>query len=91
MCIRDSFDLGPYDAWWLDTPLWTLSALPRLGTMLTEENMESLKDVIDSCLADERFEAGRREVKAETWCHAGEGASRVADYLITKHNELTSK
>jgi len=28
-------------------------------------------------------------VKAETWVHAGEGAKRVADYLIRKQEELS--
>ena len=25
------FDKSPYDAWWLDKPLWTFTALPRIG------------------------------------------------------------
>ena len=86
-----NFDLGPYDAWWLDTPLWTLSALPRLGKELTDENMESLKELIDSCLTDPRYENGRKEVKEETWCNFGDGASRAADYLIKKEEELSKK
>ena len=84
-----NFDLGPYDAWWLDTPLWTLSALPRLGAELTEDNMDSLKELIDACLCEPRFEQGRQEVKAETWCNIGSGAGRVADYLIQKQDEFT--
>ncbi len=83
------FDLSPYDAWWLDTPLWTTSALPRLGRELTAENMENLKDLIDSCLDDPRYAEGRRSVKAETWEHPGEGAQRTAAYLIDKYEELT--
>lgn len=83
------FDLSLYDAWWLDTPLWTTSALPRLGRELTAENMENLKDLIDSCLEDPRYAEGRRCVKAETWEHPGEGARRAADYLIEKYEELT--
>ena len=82
------FDLSPYDAWWLDTPLWTTSALPRLGTQLTEANMENLKQVIDTCLEDPRYAKGRQEVKAETWAYFGEGALRTADYLEKKYQEL---
>lgn len=84
------FDVSMYDAWWLDTPLWTISALPRLGTELTQENMEDLKSLVDACLEDPRFAEGRRQVKEETWCHTGEGAVRAADYLIAKYEELTS-
>ena len=82
------FDLSPYDAWWLDTPLWTTSALPRLGQELTVENMENLKDLIDACLEDSRFAEGRRCVKAETWEYPGEGTERAVNYLIDKYERL---
>lgn len=81
-------DLSPYDAWWLNKPLWTASALPRLGMRLTEENMQDLKSLIDECLVDPRFSQGRAEVRSETWECKGEGASRAADYLISKLAEL---
>ncbi|MCR5009524.1 MAG: CPBP family intramembrane metalloprotease [Clostridia bacterium] len=81
-------DLSPYDAWWLKKPLWTASALPRLGVRLTEENMQDLKSLIDDCLTDPRFAAGRAEVRSETWEHKGEGAVRAADYLVNKLEEL---
>lgn len=84
-----NFDLSLYDAWWLDTPMWTLSALPRLGCQLTEENMENLKGLIDTCLSDNRFAQGRHEVLAETWAHYGDGANQVATYLCNKYDELT--
>lgn len=83
------FDLSPYDAWWLDKPLWTASALPRLGMELTEANMGSLKELIDTCLSDPRYAEGRRQVKEETWVHPGHGAERAADYLIAKYEEIT--
>lgn len=83
------FDVGLYDAWWLEEPLWTVSALPRLGRQLTEENMENLQELIDSCINDPRYEEGRRSVKAETWAHCGEGAGRVTDYLLEKYEQLT--
>lgn len=82
------FDVSVYDAWWLDTPLWTASALPRIGRELTEENMEDLKNLIDSCLLDPQYAEGRRCVKAETWAHVGEGAKHTVDYLIDKYEQL---
>ena len=84
------FDVGVYDAWWLETPLWTESALPRLGCQLTEDNMENLKEVIDSCLTDPRYARGRREVKEETWAHVGEGAKRTVDYLLNQYEKMKS-
>lgn len=83
------FDVSLYDAWWLKDPLWTVSALPRLGCELTQNNMEQMKEVIDSCLEDPRFAEGRRSVKAETWARVGEGAVRTVDYLLQKHKEMT--
>ncbi len=85
------FDLSPYDAWWMNEPLWTTSALPRIGCKLTEENMGNLKDVIDECLSAPEYAKGRRAVKAETWEHFSEGAVRAADYLEAKYEELTSR
>ena len=86
-----NFDLSLYDAWWLDAPLWTTTALPRLGRELTEDNMNNLKDLIDSCLSDAQYVEGRRQVKAETWEFVGQGAERTVDYLINKYEELTAE
>ena len=85
------FDVSLYDAWWLDEPLWNVSALPRLGKQLTDDNMNNLKELIDSCINDSQYAEGRQSAKAETWEHCGEGAVRVADYLIAKHEELSRK
>lgn len=82
------FDVGPYDAWWLKEPIWTVSTLPKLGCQLTPENMENLKDLIDSCLSDPRYADGRRQAKEEAWEHPGEGARRTVDYLLQKYEEL---
>ena len=84
------FDLGPYDAWWLEEPLWTVSALPRLGRQLRPENIDDLKALIDTCLTDEQYAQGRRQVREETWEHPGEGAKRTVDYLMQKYTELTA-
>lgn len=85
------FDKSPYDAWWLDKPLWTFTALPRIGEKLTPENMSGLRGMIDACLTDPRYKAGRQEVRAETWEHPGEGAVRAANYLLAKYQELKSQ
>ena len=51
--------------------------------------MANLKELIDSCLTDPQYAAGRRSVKEETWEHFGEGAQRAAEYLLNKYEELT--
>ena len=86
-----NFDLGVYDAWWLKTPLWTTSALPRLGCQMTEENMENLKAVIDTCLTEPKYAEGRRAVREETWAHPGEGAKWAVDYLLDRYEKLNAQ
>lgn len=85
------YDSSYYDSWWLETPYWTLTALPRIGQKLDIDNMSSLKDMIDECLADPKYAEGRRQAREETWFHKGEGAVRAADYLIGKYQQLTAQ
>lgn len=86
-----TFNMDVYDAWWLDYPIWTVGALPRIGCLLTPEKMLHLKETIDACLESADYEQGRREVKAETWVYPGQGAARAADYLAAKYQELIRK
>lgn len=85
---QPNFDLGPYDAWWLNEPLWTSKALPGLGMELKQENMDRLKELIDACIEDERFTESRRRLKDETWAYFGQGAERTVDYLLDKYEKL---
>lgn len=85
------FDKAPYDAWWLEEDLWTTTALPRIGVKLTEEKMDSLKEMIDTCLEDPKFAKGRKEVRNETWEYFGEGTKRTVDWLLNKYSQLTKE
>lgn len=84
------FDNSPYDAWWLDTPYWTFTALPRIGQKLTMDNLENLKEMIDECIQDPKYAKGREEARKETWEYKGEGTKRAVDYLLKKYDELTA-
>ncbi len=84
-------DVSIYDAWWLNKPLWKTTALPRLGCELTKKNIENIKEMIDSCIEDTKYAQGRNDVRGETWAYKGEGATRVADYLVNKYDELMEK
>lgn len=86
-----NLDLSVYDAWWLEKPLWTTSALTKLGRELNENNIDNIEELIDSCLTDARYAEGRQAVKEETWANVGNGAQVVADYLIRKYDELSDK
>lgn len=82
------FDKSIYDAWWLDQPLWTFEILPNLGMQLNAGNMHCLKAMIEQCISEEKYAEGRKKAIAETWAYQGEGAKRVAEYIIAKHEEL---
>lgn len=86
-----TFDKAPYDAWWLDTPFWTLTAVERLGEKLSEENMANLKELIDNCIENPKYSEKRLEVRNETWVHRGEGTKRTVDFLLSKYEEISSK
>lgn len=82
------FDVSPYDAWWLKSPIWTFEVLDKLGLKLTQDNMQEIKSLIDKCLSDERFANGRNIARSECWEYIGEGALRTADYLQEKLDEI---
>ena len=85
-----NMDLSPYDAWWLEKPLWTMSALPRLGKELTEENMDNISELVEACLNDASLAASRQTVIEETWKYRGQGAERTVDYLLRKYEEVVN-
>ncbi|MBO6214525.1 MAG: CDP-glycerol glycerophosphotransferase family protein [Lachnospiraceae bacterium] len=83
-----SFDKGIYDACWLDEEMWTFDILPAIGQQLTEDGIDDIKQVIDACLTDPKYAAGRDRARSEAWAHPGEATVRTVDYLIAKYREL---
>ncbi len=83
-----NFDLGPYDAWWLNKKIWTVSALERMGKELNEESFNDLKGLIDECLESTAVKENLKEIKEETWAYVGEGAERATKYLIEKYEQI---
>ena len=83
-----SFNDSVYDAWWLDSKLWTFEILPHLGIQLNNENMGNLKELVDKCINEEKYAEGRKKAIAETWAYQGEGAKRVVDFIVKKQAEL---
>lgn len=81
-----------YDHYWLDKEkLWTFEAVEKMGTKLTPDNLSELKPMIEECLKNERFAEARDNAREGTWANIGEGASRTADFIIKKYNELSKK
>ena len=86
-----AFDKDPYDAGWLEEEPWTLSILPKIGMELNPDNFDHLREMIQTCMTDERFKAGREKARSETWTHIGKGVETFADYLIQKKEELNKE
>ena len=82
------FDAGPYDAWWLESSLWTFDILPKLGLKLEADAISDIKNTIDECIENEIYASGRQLARKQCWEHMGEGAVRVADYLVEKYKEI---
>ncbi|MBR2579390.1 MAG: CDP-glycerol glycerophosphotransferase family protein, partial [Clostridia bacterium] len=89
ICADTEMLVDPLDAWWLREPLWAVTALPRIGPRLTADRLGDLKALIDAAIDDPSYTASRHEARNETWMCSGEGAARVADYLMAKYEEMT--
>lgn len=83
-----SFDKGPYDAAWLPEEMWTFATLPRIGRQLTPDRLGSLKELIDEMTGDPGYAEVVETIREEAWVHRGEGAARIADYMLQKEREL---
>lgn len=89
ICAYTNFDNSQLDAYWLDTPIWTATVIPRIGPILSGENLPEIKSLIDAAIEDKSYEDSRHEVRNETWMYRGEGPERAAEYLMNKYAELT--
>ena len=85
------FNSDPYDAAWLDKPLWKFSVYPTLGIPLSEEQFPVMRDVIDAAIHDEGLQAGRERARDEVWVHRGESARLTVDYLVRAHDAVLAR
>lgn len=84
------FDPSPYDAYFLERPLWIEQVLPKIGHKLVEEDIENIKEVIDSTILSEGYREGRKEVRDTAWEYENEATVKTVDYLEKKIKELTA-
>ena len=86
-----SFDPKPYDASWVEGPMWHETVLPQIGVQLTEENVDNIGDVIQRCLNSPELKENIRKVREESWACIGESAAKVADCLEEKLKKVGQK
>ena len=84
-----SFDPAPYDAAWIDEPLWRFEVLKDLGACLREEDFSHMGELIDELIQQKQEHTARETVRTQAWQCVGEGAKRTADYMISKYQEIT--
>lgn len=86
-----SFDSAPYDAAWIDEPLWRFEVLKELGEALTEESLPRLGETIGRLVREDVKESTRLRVRDEAWQYIGESAVRTVDYMVEKYQQLKAK
>ena len=90
---QPSEDWSQLDCSWDTEEMWTLKILPKLGKELSEDNFGNITGLVEECLNSKEsaeFAKGRDLAREQTWCNMGEGAVKVTDYLLNKHNEITA-
>ena len=85
-----SFDSAPYDAAWIEEPLWRFEVLKELGSPLKKEDFPNMRELIDEMLQQEQGREARERVRNEAWQCIGQSAKLTADYMVCKYREITS-
>lgn len=86
-----AFDAAPYDAAWLDEPIWGIEILSELGIKLEQSDFGRMKEVIDGLTESEKYKEGRQRVKDTAWQYPLKAAERTVDFIVKKHTELAEK
>lgn len=77
-------DTSTQDEYWLDEPYWGTEVLPRIGVELKEEEIGSIKEIIEQLVHNEKYTGSIRTARNEYWQIRGHAAEAVVDYLIQK-------
>lgn len=83
-----SFNKDPYDAAWIDEPLWRFEKLKELGISLDKNDFTRMKEIIDSVIENKELKVSRSRVREEAWKYMGQGAEKTVDFLINKHQQI---
>lgn len=83
-----SFDKAPYDAYWVDEPMWRFEVLKKIGMQLNEENVGEITELIEQCISSSELKENIKEAREEAWKCIGNSAKNVADYLMLTRERL---
>lgn len=76
-----NFNTLPYDADWLDEPMWALKILPEIGFKLEEKDFNSIKDLINKTITNKEMNNARAKIRNEAWANREKSAKSIVDYL----------
>jgi len=82
------FDTSPYDASWLDEPLWTFEVLPKIGKKISEENVDKINELVDSTINDPDIKTQINLIRNVTWSNIGESAELIVNYMMNKEKDI---
>ena len=89
--VNADLDLRIYDAGDLpDQRLWQFETLRRIGIELKEKDFPVIGTVLKNASDSAELKEERRKAKEEAWMFRGEAGERVADFMITKEEEINS-
>ncbi|MBQ6567721.1 MAG: CDP-glycerol--glycerophosphate glycerophosphotransferase [Treponema sp.] len=82
-------DTSPYDAAWIDEPVWRLRILPEIGVRLDEADFPNMRELVENAVRSEAQRRNRERISGEAWQNKGRAAEAVLDYLVAKQQELS--
>ena len=83
-----SFDKAPYDAYWVDEPMWRFEVLKKIGVQLSGENVEKIGELIEQSIISTEIKENIKAAREEAWSCIGNSANNVADYLMLTRERL---
>lgn len=86
-----SFDVGPYDAWWLERngrKMWTFSILDKIGIQLKDDHLDHISSLVEQCLHATELRDGIEQARKESWVNIGHSVESIVDYMEKTRERL---
>ncbi len=83
------FDMSATDQVWVDKPVWSYDALPKLGRELKKADFKNLGSIITELINEKKYRDLIRETRDMYWQNRGHASEAVVDYLIRKNDEIS--
>lgn len=88
ICTELSFDTAPYDAAWIDEPLWFQTTLHDIAYEIGEKDFNNIGAIINDMVINEKYRTMRDEAGKKDWQCRGQAAKRIVDFVVDKQKEI---